>query len=130
MGDLVGVTFSPSQQPPGRPARSHPAKAHGCPTRRAYRHSRSYPKDPQSRRYTRGQTSGVSAQTLNNPAYAMVVPGHRDRTDALTEDMRRLGELAAQIQKNSPVAEAAADDRNIGRSDRGETTLQAVERKH
>ena len=61
MGDLVGVTFNTSQQPPGRPARSHPAKARGCPTRRAYRHSRSYPKDPQSRRYARSDERGVGA---------------------------------------------------------------------
>lgn len=66
---------------------------------------------------------------IHDMVYAMVVPGHRDRTDALTEDMRRLGELAAQAQRNGPVAEAAADDRNTSRSDLGETTFQALERK-
>jgi hemerythrin-like domain-containing protein len=33
--------------------------------------------------------------------YAFIIPGHRDRTDALTEDLRRLGTVAAHIPDHS-----------------------------
>ena len=33
--------------------------------------------------------------------YAVIIPGHRDRTDALTEDLRRLGTVAAHTQDHS-----------------------------
>ncbi len=39
--------------------------------------------------------------------YAIIIPGHRDRTDALTEDLRRLGALAASIQDESRAHQRA-----------------------
>ena len=37
----------------------------------------------------------VKAPKVLDVIYAAVIPAHRDRTAALTEDLRRLGELAA-----------------------------------
>ena len=44
-----------------------------------------------------------SFQVIRAPAvlatlYAIIVPTHRDRTAGLTDDLRRLGELAAEKQ--------------------------------
>jgi hypothetical protein len=37
----------------------------------------------------------VRAPKVLDFVYALMIPAHRDRTEALTDDMRRLGELAA-----------------------------------
>jgi hemerythrin-like domain-containing protein len=36
-------------------------------------------------------------------AYATILPGHRDRTDALIEDLRRLGALASRTDDGAPA---------------------------
>jgi len=48
-----------------------------------------------------GTTIEQSFQVVKIPKvlawlYALLIPGHRDRTDALTEDLRRLGAIAAR----------------------------------
>lgn len=44
----------------------------------------------------------VKAPKLLDVVYATVIPAHRDRTDALTEDLRRLGALAARTSTRTP----------------------------
>ena len=39
--------------------------------------------------------SALQAPKLLDPIYATIVPSHRDRTEALTADLRRLGAVAA-----------------------------------
>ena len=50
-----------------------------------------------------------SFQVLRAPAvlaalYAILVPAHRGRTSGLTDDLRRLGELAAEDMRNRQPA--------------------------
>jgi len=40
--------------------------------------------------------------------YATIIPGHRDRADALTEDLLRLGAVAADIQDEARADQRAA----------------------
>ena len=55
-----------------------------------------------------------SFQVLRAPAvlaalYAILVPAHRDRTGGLTDDLRRIGELAAEdVQDRQPAAAETA----------------------
>lgn len=49
--------------------------------------------------------------TILDVVYATIIPGHQDRTDALTEDLRRLGELASRTQaKNATTMGPAPVD--------------------
>ena len=46
----------------------------------------------------------IRAPKVLDVVYATVIPSHRDRTAALTEDLRRLGEVAFRV--SSPLANA------------------------
>jgi hypothetical protein len=41
--------------------------------------------------------------------YGLVIPAHRDRTAALTEDLRRIGHLAAATTPAPAIVPAVAD---------------------
>ena len=48
----------------------------------------------------------VRAPALLAHLYAIVVPSHRDRRAGLSDDLRRLGELAQSTRRHGPVSTA------------------------
>jgi iron-sulfur cluster repair protein YtfE (RIC family) len=58
------------------------------------------------------QTFQLVKGTVLEPVYALFIPAHRDRTDALKQDLERIGALALDAQDHDP--RAASED--VGRA--------------